>query len=126
MSRQINMAGKRYNSLTAIKFAKKNKHNGNSIWLFKCDCGEIVEIDGYKVRKGKTVDCKKCSSERTRQVSIKHGMSETVEFTTWLNIQSRCSNKKSKTYKYYGGRGIAVCDRWLGENGFINFFMTWD
>jgi hypothetical protein len=25
----------------------------------------------------------------------------------------RCSNKKDKKYKYYGGRGIKVCPRWL-------------
>ncbi|KKL16673.1 hypothetical protein LCGC14_2493230 [marine sediment metagenome] len=27
----------------------------------------------------------------------------------------RCTNLKSKAYKYYGGRGITVCQRWLGS-----------
>ena len=31
----------------------------------------------------------------------------------------RCYNKKSHNYKYYGGRGITVCDRWL--ESFDNF-----
>jgi hypothetical protein len=33
----------------------------------------------------------------------------------------RCNNPKCPDYKYYGGRGIIVCKRWRGENGFINF-----
>lgn len=34
---------------------------------------------------------------------------------------SRCNTKSSTGYENYGGRGIKVCDRWLGENGFNNF-----
>lgn len=33
----------------------------------------------------------------------------------------RCTNPKAKNYKDYGGRGIKVCKRWQGKNGFINF-----
>jgi hypothetical protein len=35
----------------------------------------------------------------------------------------RCTNSNAKNYKDYGGRGITVCDRWLGKNGFINFLI---
>lgn len=34
---------------------------------------------------------------------------------------ARCYNIKYKYYHRYGGRGIVVCDRWLGQDGFINF-----
>lgn len=37
----------------------------------------------------------------------------------WLNMKSRCYNKKNRSYKDYGGRGIKVCDRWL--NSFETF-----
>jgi hypothetical protein len=33
----------------------------------------------------------------------------------------RCYNPNHYAYHRYGGRGITVCDEWLGENGFINF-----
>jgi hypothetical protein len=37
-------------------------------------------------------------------------------------MRLRCFNPKCKSYSYYGGRGITICDRWLGcPNGFINF-----
>jgi predicted SnoaL-like aldol condensation-catalyzing enzyme len=34
----------------------------------------------------------------------------------------RCYVHKTAAYKRYGGRGIKVCKRWSGKNGFINFF----
>ena len=36
-------------------------------------------------------------------------------------MKSRCYNKNRPTYKYYGGRGIKVCKRWLGKKGLANF-----
>ena len=32
---------------------------------------------------------------------------------TWYNMINRCYNPKRKGYKYWGGRGISVCQRWL-------------
>lgn len=44
------------------------------------------------------------------------------EYRIYLGIKSRCYNKNNKSYSDYGKRGIKVCDRWLGPEGFINFF----
>jgi hypothetical protein len=33
----------------------------------------------------------------------------------------RCLNPRCREFKYYGGRGISVCDRWRGTDGFSNF-----
>ena len=42
-------------------------------------------------------------------------------YSLWINIKDRTSNPKSTSYKNYGARGIKVCDRWLGPEGFLNF-----
>lgn len=44
------------------------------------------------------------------------------EYNTHSNIKKRCTNPKDKSFKDYGGRGIKVCDRWLGKDGFQNFY----
>ena len=36
-------------------------------------------------------------------------------------MKERCRNKNYCHYARYGGRGIKVCDRWLGKDGFRNF-----
>lgn len=49
------------------------------------------------------------------------GMSKTKLYRKWMDMKSRCFNHKCCNYKYYGGRGISICDEWLGKNGFRNF-----
>lgn len=41
-------------------------------------------------------------------------------YTTWHHMVERCTKKESCNYKYYGARGITVCDEWLDLNNFIN------
>lgn len=42
-------------------------------------------------------------------------------YGTWGNIKRRCYDTTNKSYQHYGGKGIKVCDRWLGRDGFKNF-----
>jgi len=51
------------------------------------------------------------------------GEQRTVDklYMTYKAMKSRCFNKNNKFYESYGGRGITVCERWLGLNGFTNF-----
>lgn len=30
----------------------------------------------------------------------------------WSEMHTRCYNKNRKDYKYYGGKGVRVCDKW--------------
>ncbi len=44
------------------------------------------------------------------------------EFRAWQGLQQRCLNENDKSFDDYGGRGIKVSERWLGRDGFANFF----
>jgi hypothetical protein len=43
------------------------------------------------------------------------------EFNSWRAMRERCTNENNDRYPDWGGRGIKVCDRWDGEDGFKNF-----
>ena len=47
-------------------------------------------------------------------------MSHTPLHKLWSNTKNKCNNKKNKDYKYYGARGITVCDEW--KNDFMAFY----
>ena len=42
-----------------------------------------------------------------------------LTYSSWAHMIQRCKNPKNKNYKWYGGRGIKVCERW--RNSFKNF-----
>jgi hypothetical protein len=41
------------------------------------------------------------------------------EYAAWGAMIQRCTNPKHPRFKYYGARGISVCDRW--RHSFQNF-----
>jgi hypothetical protein len=43
------------------------------------------------------------------------------EYYAWRNMKNRCYYVRSESYKYYGARGIRVCDRWI--HSFKNFLF---
>jgi hypothetical protein len=40
-------------------------------------------------------------------------------YSAWNGMKQRCSNPNNIAYERYGGRGIAVCDRWLSFENFL-------
>ena len=47
--------------------------------------------------------------------------SRSVEHRAWKNMHSRCKEQYAQ-HRFYFDKGIKVCDRWTGNNGFLNFF----
>ena len=43
-------------------------------------------------------------------------------YRIWQMMRQRCNNENAENYKYYGGRGIYVCNEW--ENDF-SLFALW-
>jgi hypothetical protein len=41
----------------------------------------------------------------------------------WRNMKYRCFRKENKDYKYYGGKGITICDDWLTFENFVAWAM---
>ena len=117
----VDMTGEKFTSITALSIAGKSS-SGDLKWLFICDCGNKFIATGRYARIGKITTCPDCSKERVRLASVKHGLTETPEFSTWTDIKTRCYNSKIKAFSDYGGRGIIVCDRWL--ESFNNFLKT--
>jgi hypothetical protein len=50
-----------------------------------------------------------------------HGLTGSPEWQSWFAMRQRCLRKTSPAYKYYGGRGITICQRWL--DSFSNFLQ---
>lgn len=45
------------------------------------------------------------------------------ECYSWEAMKTRCTNPNRDFWGRYGGRGITVCERWTGQDGFRNFLQ---
>lgn len=118
MSRINDLSGKKFGHLTAKEQRGRTKTGGVK-WLCVCDCGEVRILPTSALTSGNTSSCG-CNKKILTSIRKKtHGMSKTVEYSTWCKMKERCYNKKIRDFKWYGAKGIIVCKRWL--NSFENF-----
>lgn len=113
MKKQTDITNKKFGRLTAIKYAY---NKGKRVyWLFRCDCGteKVILKTNVVCRKIRSCGClhKELLSKRTKT----HGGSNTPLYSIFKQMKLRCYNKKEKTYKYIGARGIKVCSEWLDD-----------
>jgi hypothetical protein len=121
-----------FHHLTAVREATANESAGMTLreaaWLCRCECGNtrVVRVSSLRNSDTKSCGCFRKQSARVRH--LKHGCAtkrltgrHTVEYTAWMQMKGRCLNPRNHAYADYGGRGISVCERWLGDDGFANF-----
>lgn len=111
--------GERFNRLRVVKNISGTNQIG-SLWLFKCDCGNEIERKGSLVKHGITKSCGCLQKEAFNKIIFKHGMGRTRFYKIWSNMLTRCSNQNVPVFKYYGGRGITVCERWKKFENFLS------
>lgn len=81
----------------------------------QCECGQIVVSRVANLRNGHTRSCGCMRAEVMSETFLRHGATETAEYRIWCGIKKRCTNPNSPKFSRYGGRGIAVCERWLSS-----------
>lgn len=114
------LTGMRFNRLTVLKLHERTPRR-RYVWLCKCDCGNVVKVFGEHLKNNHTKSCGCLSNERIAKQNFKNGLSTSRLHYAWYNMCNRCNREDNYQYESYGGRGITVCDEWLGENGFVNF-----
>ena len=57
--------------------------------------------------------------ENNKDIMMKDKRKKRLLYYIWKDMKSRCLNPKDKSYKYYGSRGIKVCEEW--KNNMANF-----
>jgi len=96
-----------------------------TFWECLCDCGKTVTVEAGNLTSGNSKSCGCFFQENIEQMHLTHGHSrrvgkqQTHEYGCWQSMRIRCSDSTRKDWKYYGGRGIRVCERW--RDSFENF-----
>jgi hypothetical protein len=48
---------------------------------------------------------------------------QTLIYVKYQAMLSRCLNPNAHNFKWYGGSGVTICERWRGKDGFDNFYL---
>lgn len=121
---RLDITGETYGFLRAVEYRGKTSHN-QAIWSFVCiapGCGRVVEAPAFHVRNGSKRSCGCATNALKSEGKKKHGIAHTPEYTSYRAMLDRCTNTNNPLFHRYGGRGIAICERWLGVDGPANFY----
>lgn len=103
------LIGQRFGSRVVIELIPKTGTKQKV--LCRCSCGKVDPVRLIALTSGRANSCKSCRSS-THRATV-HGPSP--EYTTWINIKSRCCDTKATAYPRYGGRGVKVAPEWLHD-----------
>jgi len=114
----IDLTGKRFGNLTAVSFEGHNPGKSTE-WECVCDCGNTIIKSIHKLQTNKNLSCGCIRNKRIRKP--KHGLCKTRIFRIWRCMHNRCTNIKDIGYKYYGSKGITICDEWKDVRTFADW-----
>ena len=121
----LDLTGRRFGRLVVIGKGERRGARGRIAWVCRCDCGKLTSVMTHSLTSGATKSCgcyhRERASIRSRDAKTTHGKSHTRLYGVWKSMKTRCSNKNCKEYKFYGARGISVCDDW--KDSFESFYL---
>ena len=126
MPKTLDLTGMKFGRLTVVEFAE-HRLSASGVkkryWLCKCECGNQKIVYTKCLVNGGSKSCGCLNKElRSQRKIIKHGMVKTRPYKIWVDMKRRCNNPKNKAYKYYGEKGVRVCDEWVND---FSAFYEW-
>lgn len=118
----LDMVGREFGDLVVIGLGEKHRYPCGDIaycWECECVCGKRVIVDGRNLRSGKTKNCGCKKTAMLNNFNFRHGGAkggvEERLYVIWRAMKQRCENPHHRSFKYYGGRGIRVCEDWANS-----------
>lgn len=107
------LTGKAFGKLTVL-YATDKRICGRVVWHCRCSCKDATEVDvsSKELLNGDTKSCGCLHREITIKRNFVHGNSKDRIYRIWKSMKIRCEYPNTDIYKYYGARGIKICDRW--------------
>lgn len=115
------LTGRKYGMLSVKELRGVVK--SRRIWHCICDCGNHKDVREDSLKKyTRSCGCKIKEKAKEKGKGATHGKSHTRLYGIWGGMKTRCYNPHDTGYKYYGERGITVCNEWLND---FEAFYKW-
>lgn len=114
------LIGQKRNHLTVIDYLGSDKRYKKVKLKCRCDCGNEIEVLATLFRNDIVKHCGCMTKELKKEASTKHGKCYSRIYKIYEGMKTRCYTETCRNYKYYGERGIKVCEEWLKD--FMSFY----
>lgn len=106
----VDLKGKRFGKLTAIKRLDMQDKEGNFYWECRCDCGNITKATTRDLNNGDVIRCKDCRKEYFEKIGIEkmHSALEDVQID---GVQILRFNDKTNKNNKSGFKGVMLDKR---------------
>lgn len=111
MYKHNDLNGMTFERLTVIGEGGRTKDR-HILWECRCECGNIVNVSSRDLVTGHTKSCGCLQKDTIRNIRYKHGDRDSKLYSVWKTMKKRCENSNHKDYKWYGAKGVSVCDNW--------------
>ena len=125
MSKHLDLTAQVFGRLTLVEFLPGSRSSPGK-WRCRCECGKEVVVRAADILKGHTQSCGCYNKQRIHDTKYVHGHGKDSSgiYSSWLHMRGRCLKPNNKDYKYYGGKGIKICDDWLTYTKFESWALT--
>lgn len=110
--------------LTVIQFTetKKDKSRWRKMVKAKCICGIEKIYPLADITSGHSLSCG-CFGKEQRIKSVKkYSFNIPGLYSSYSSMMRRCYDKNYNPYKYYGAKGVIVCEEWKNN---YEAFLQW-
>lgn len=119
MGKLIDLTGQRFGRLVVLGRDGSDKY-GSALWRCRCNCGNEVLVTSSNLRRTNSCGCLRRELVTKRDTA--HGQRFTRLYRVWQGMKTRCNTPSSTSYRWYGARGITVCDEWMNN---FESFRSW-
>lgn len=127
MKKVTNLVGQKFGKLTVLRLSETYE-KGTALWVCQCECGNTTVVFASNLTRKHTTSCGCHKKANYKTMNLTHGAtagkmgeknSYPSSYKIWCSMKQRCYDKNLPQYKYYGERGIAVCERWHSYANFV-------
>lgn len=144
-------AGTRFGRWEVLSFSHTN-NSRQRVYSCRCECGALRAVEISHLKRGRSRSCgclkkeichggfgkhnsfwrerhlagvrSQVNRDKHRIAATTHGASETRLYHIWEGMLARCRNPNNRKWKYYGGKGIDVCQSWTDFAAFRIWAMA--